>query len=237
MDIVYSLRNNYDGEELTYSLRSLVNIPHDNVFFVGGCPSWAQNIVHIPTEQTGTKWRNVPKNLITVCQDKRISEDFIYFNDDFFVLLPVKNPMRELNLYNSTVQSVLDKLNKKHSFPTPYMGGMKQTQDLLKELGKKEPLSYELHIPFVFNKDNFLKMFDIDGVKDIEVLHYRSLYGNLYLTGGQDMRDVKVFNHTQTDKQNGRFLSCSNAGFGVIKPFLKSKFPTRCNYEQDRNEN
>jgi len=231
MDIVYSLATNYDGEELKYSLRSLVNVPHENVYFVGGFPIWAKNVVHIPTTQTGTKWQNVPRNLITVCKDPRISEDFIYFNDDFFVLEKVKNPAKELNLYNSTVQSVLDKLSKRHSFPTNYMRGMAQTQELLKELGKDEPLSYELHVPCVFNKDNFLKMFDIEGVSNIDVLHYRSLYGNLYLTGGKDMRDVKVSPRNGFNGNTGPFLSCSDSGFVYIKDFLASKFPLKSQYE------
>lgn len=231
MDIVYSLSSNYTGEELKYSLRSLVNMPHDKVYFVGGCPSWAKNIVHIPTEQTGTKWQNVPRNLITVCKDERVSENFIYFNDDFFVLEKLKNSARDLNLYNSTVQSVLDKLNQRHSTPTNYMVGMAQTQALLKELGKAEPLSYELHVPFVFNKDNYVRMFDIEGVRAIDVLHYRSLYGNLYLTGGKDMRDVKVTARKGFDGKPGAFLSCSNDGYLLIRQYLADKFPDKSRYE------
>lgn len=231
MDIVYSLSSKYEGDELRYSLRSLENVPHDKVYFVGGCPKWATNIFHIPTMQNGTKWQNVPRNLVTVCKDPRISENFIYFNDDFFVLDKVKNPAKELNLYNGTVQRVLDRLNKKHPFPTPYMRGMAQTQSLLKELGKSEPLSYELHIPCVFNKDNFVKMFDIEGVTKIDVLHYRSLYGNLYLTGGKDARDVKIWPGSQSNGSAGQFISCSNNGFACIKEFLVQKFPKKSHYE------
>ena len=231
MDIVYSLSSNYTGEELKYSLRSLVNMPHDKVYFVGGCPSWAKNIVHIPTEQTGTKWQNVPRNLIAVCEDSRVSDDFIYFNDDFFVLQKVKNPKKELNLYKNTITSVLDRLGKKHPIPTNYMAGMSQTQALLRELGKAEPLCYELHVPFVFNKDNYLRMFDIDEVFNIDILHYRSLYGNLYLTGGKDMPDVKVGSRSVFSGHTGHFLSCSNASFPLVKPFLERTFPDKCAYE------
>ena len=231
MDIVYSLSSNYTGEELKYSLRSLVNMPHDKVYFVGGCPSWAKNIVHIPTEQTGTKWQNVPRNLIAVCEDIRVSDDFIYFNDDFFVLQKVKNPKKELNLYKSTITSVLDRLGKKHPIPTNYMAGMAQTQALLRDLGKAEPLCYELHVPFVFNKDNYLRMFDIDEVFNIDVLHYRSLYGNLYLTGGKDMPDVKVGSNGVFSGSTGKFLSCANASFPLVKPFLERTFPDKCAYE------
>ena len=38
MDIVYLVKNSRTNDELTYSLRTLVNVPHDKVFLVGGCP-------------------------------------------------------------------------------------------------------------------------------------------------------------------------------------------------------
>lgn len=226
MDIVYSLSDIVSGQ-LVYSLRSLQNIPHGRVFFVGGKPMWAKNIIHIPTEQYNTKWKNVPRNLIEVCKDQRVSEDFIYMNDDFFILEMVRDPKRELNLYNGTVREHLDRIQRR----TPYIDGMEQTCELLKELGKEDPLNYELHIPCVFNKDNFIKMFDIYGVKDIDVLHYRSLYGNLYRTGGKDAMDVKITNRSGFKEKPGEFLSCSNDGFQLLEKFLDHRFPNQCPYE------
>lgn len=226
MDIVYSL-SDIVSSQLVYSLRSLQNMPHGSVFFVGGKPMWAKNIIHIPTEQYETKWKNVPRNLIEVCKDQRVSEDFIYMNDDFFILERVREPMRELNLYNGTVRETLGRIQRK----TPYIEGMEQTYKLLKELGKEEPLNYELHIPCVFNKDNFLKMFEIEGVNDIEVLHYRSLYGNLYRTVGKDSLDVKITQRSGFKGKPIKFLSCSNDGFELLEQFLDHRFPNQCPYE------
>lgn len=228
MDIVYLLKDKYNGEELRYSLRSLENIPHDKVFFVGGCPEWAKNIIHIPTEQTGTKYKNTTNNLITACNDPRVSSNLILMNDDFFILDHITE--KELNLCMGPIKEVLNKLLEKNKLFTPYMVGMRETEELLKSLGKEEPLSYELHIPMVINKDNFLKMFDIEGVKEVHNLHKRSLYGNLYLTESKRCEDVKV-----TDKFNKKlykkFLSCSDDGFFYIKDFLLSIFPNKSKYE------
>lgn len=230
MDIVYPLSANYDGEELKYSLRSLRNIPHEKVFFVGGCPKWAKNIIHIPTTQKGTKYKNTTKAMITACNDPRVSNDFVLMNDDFFILEPTTPD--ELNLYNGTVQSNLDALYNKYGSANPYMRGAEQTRDLLKANGiVAEPLCYELHIPFVFNKGKFLNMFDLREVEQINCLHKRTLYGNLYLKGGNDTRDVKIFARDGFSGKTGAFLSCSNDGFDLIKDFLAKKFPEPSEYE------
>lgn len=232
MDIVYVLRNKYDGEELKYSLRSLENIPHDKVFFVGGCPKWAKNIIHIPTEQTGTKYKNTSNSLKVACNDPRISSNFILMNDDFFILEPIKTPTKELNLNNGTVQSVLDIKLKKLPGGTPYFKGMAQTKEFLKGLGFDDPLSYELHVPFIFNKKKFLKMYELPGVSDIPCFHKRTVYGNLYLKGGEFMKDVKIFMFNKfPPKKLGKFLSCDDMGFYTISHFLMTKFPKKSIYE------
>lgn len=232
MDIVYTLRNHYDGEELRYSLRSLNNMPHDKVFFVGGCPRWAKNIIHIPTEQKGTKYKNTTGNLITACNDNRISANFILMNDDFFILEKIKNPTKELNLYMGTVRSYIDKLKKRHPAGSAYIKGMEQTKVFLEGLGVSDPLSYELHIPFVVNKKKFLKIFELPGVKDIHCFHKRTVYGNLHLKSGTDTQDVKIFfNSGFMPKKLSKFLSCDDMGFYSLHNFLLNKFPKKSVYE------
>lgn len=232
MDVVYTLRKNYDGEELRYSLRSLENLPHDNVFFVGGCPKWAKNVIHIKREQTGTKYKNTTHNLLAACNDPRISADFILMNDDFFILEKIKSPKKELNLNNGTVQRVLDIKLKKIPGGNPYFKGMAQTKEFLHGLDIYDPLSYELHVPFIFNKKKLLKIYDLPGVSDIPCFHKRTAYGNLYLKGGEFMRDVKVFmNDGFLPKKLGKFLSCDDMGFFILSNFLQQKFPQKSKYE------
>ena len=89
MDVVYCLKNNVSGEELRYSLRSLENLKGiRNVWFYGGCPNWAKNIRHVPTTQGNTKWWNTANMLNDISQNFELSNNFIWFNDDFFVLRP-----------------------------------------------------------------------------------------------------------------------------------------------------
>lgn len=231
MDILYTLKCGSNCDELTYSLRSLCNLPHDKVFIVGDIPANIRKdkVIYIHTEQTGTKWRNAINNIKTACADSRLSDDFVLFNDDFFVMQPIT--VQDLNVHWGTVQSVYDIYYKRNAGQTNWCKGMKQTQELMQKCGIEAPLCYDLHTPMVFNKHKFLQMFDIEGVADIDVLHARSLYGNLYGVGGAYMYDVKYQGGDFEPKKYEKFLSCSNAGFSKIKNFLDGKFKNKSEYE------
>lgn len=199
---------------------------------VGDCPDNIRKdkIVHIPTEQTGTKWRNSIHNLRTACADERLSDDFILMNDDFFILRPIKE--KDLKVHWGTMQSVHDMYSKKHGKETRWCKGMRETAELLKKRGFEEPKCYDLHTPMVLNKRHFLGIFELEGVNDIDVLHARSLYGNLYGVPGTYMDDVKYLADSSfNQKKYDKFLSCSNVGFLKIKDFLGSKFPNKSEYE------
>lgn len=230
MDIVYVVKPCRRNEELMYSLRSLVNIPHDKVFIVGGCPKNInqEKVIHIPTEQSGTKWRNSTNNLLTACSDERLSEDFILFNDDFYVLKPIKD-LKELELDRGPLWKVYDYYHSKYG-PTDYAEGIKQTGELLERLGVTNPLSYELHIPFVMAKSKVLKAFTLPGVMDIPVVHKRTLYGNLYKTDTKTVRDVKVYNFFDSAK-TGAFLSSIDTFLPNVLNWLAAKFPQKSEYE------
>mgnify|MGYP003305641742 CR=1 FL=1 len=234
MDILYTIKDGKDyNEELIYSLRSLINIPHDRVFIVGGLPSDIKKseIIHIPTEQKSTKWRNSTNNLKTAIQDERLSDWFIYMNDDFFILKTIELPEQELNLCYETMENYYMRLAKKHA-ETPYMRGMLETKNLLNSLGIKNPLSYELHIPFIFNKDRLKEMFSIKGIGNINVLHKRSLYGNLYLKDSKFHSDVKIHNGKEFDVKNcNKFLSTNELSFITVRPFLEERFNKKSKYE------
>lgn len=236
MDILYTLKECQSCEELVYSLRSLANLPHNKVFIVGGCPNNIDKgkIVHIPSKQKGTKWQNSTANVKLACMDERLSDDFILMNDDFFILKPIQDVKIELNLQQGTVKKVYDYYFARSASETPWCRGMRQTGELLKKQGILEPLSYELHIPFVMNKHKLLSLFDIEGVKDINCLHKRTLYGNLFSPDATYMEDVK-FNGDVTFNENkyNKFLSCSDGGFNSIKRFLSNKFPKKSVYEKE----
>lgn len=172
MDVVYILGNaiKYQNVELRYSLRSLVNLPHQRVFFVGGKPDWIRGIHHIPTEQRGTKWENARKNIRAIADSPDISDKFILMNDDFFILRPVEKPA----LYNRGPLET--KLNEKRPLNTYWQRG-ENTLKALKEYGVAIPLCFETHTPVVMEKRRLRIYFAQDLIKDDQFL--RSMYFNL----------------------------------------------------------
>lgn len=233
MDIVYVVKECCINEELTYSLRSLSNLPHNKVFIVGGCPHNLNRdeIIHVSTVQSGNKYKNTTNGLKTVCRDSRLSEDFILMNDDFFILKPIKDPVSELNLCRGTIKEVLEKMRTRHNTDGPYMTSMHQTDVYLQDIGVKTPLSYELHIPMVLNKTKFLDIFSLLYITDAQLIHKRSIYGNLYLTNSDKIDDVKVYRDFETPIGSDKFLSTEDISWPKVKPQIGALFPHKSIYE------
>ena len=233
MDVVYTFKKNENCEEIIYSLRSLINLPHDRVVIVGDWPDILnqENVYYIPVEQENNKYQNTLNSLKIVCSDNKISDDFILMNDDFFILKEIKNPAEELNLYRGNAFKVYEHYVQKYG-ENGYSKGMLETAKLLQKMGIAYPLGYELHTPFVFNKSKFLKMFELEGVGDILALHKRTLYGNLYLKGGISMKDVKLFAFSGTNiDAEQKFVSCSDTAWANLRIYLQKMFNTKSIYE------
>ena len=182
--------------------------------------------------QRNNKYKNTTASLKRVCANPELSDEFILMNDDFFVLKPITDPVKELNLCRGPIEKVIQEYKKRyHNVVMPYIQGMQQTKIFLEDIGIKTPLSYELHIPMVLNKHKVLEMFNLPHLDSIQVIHKRSLYGNLYLTGSKEINDVKVlidyFYQLGTDK----FLSTEDNSFSRCRSFLNDLFPDKSEYE------
>lgn len=231
MDIVYLVKNCVTNEELTYSLRSLSNLPHNRVFIVGGCPTNLNKskFIHCPISQGNDRYTNTTNSLKHICQDERLSDNFILMNDDFFILKPT-DPS-ELNLCRGTIQEVINEIGHRYETNSPYLTGMKQTLIYLKDLGHSEPLSYELHVPMVLNKKRFLYLFSLPYIETIRKGHIRSIYGNTYLKDSQKIRDVKVYRDFYTPLGSDKFLSTEDNSWPRVKKYLEILFPDKSPYE------
>lgn len=227
MDIVYICRPG-DNEELRYSLRSLVNINHDNVFVVGGKPHWYKGD-YIRVEYTGTKYTHARANLQSVIKNNRISDDFILMNDDFYIL----EPIGDLQVYNQGL--LLDKMNTYLSFAphSTYTKLIVATYNLLLEQGYQKPLCYDLHVPMVMNKGLLSQAMATRKL-------WRSVYGNFNALGGITMPDVKVYNERGLEKikhdylnSSYPFLSSQDNTFRELKDSLLHRlFPEQSQYEK-----
>jgi hypothetical protein len=224
MDVVYICRYG-DNEELKYSLRSLANLQYNNVWVVGGKPSWyAGNFIKV--EQNINKYRHAIANLSAIVNSNKISEDFILMNDDFYILKPIK----KLEVYNEGLLE--NKINRYKEFApkAQYTKRLISTYDYLVSAGFKKPLSYELHIPMQMSKTKLTEVLKTGRL-------WRSVYGNKYNLGGKKTTDVKVYSKEDNSvnylNTKLKFLSTEDNSFKEVKENLLVKlFPEKSQYEK-----
>lgn len=201
LDIIYFVKDGVRNEELRYSLRSVdANMPYKRVWIFGGCPTNIVPDVRVRVAQTGkTKWDRVRNMYKMVCENKEITDNFIMFNDDFFVMKPTDHLD---SMYRCSLEQHIKILETRG--PTEYSRLLRACLD---ELGPRAA-SFELHVPCIFNKKDLQRILDY-----YPNLHcVRTLYGNLGEFGSIEHRDVKIFNtHPDFDYKNSRFLSTDDS--------------------------
>ena len=229
MDVVYIVRPGDENEELRYSLRTVAaNLPHRRVVIAGYTPDWVRNVYSIDVAQDGPKYLNAANNWRAAMADETVSENFIVFNDDFYVMQPV----REIpTLHRGSLESVIGYYGK---YPGPYISNMRRTRDVLEKLGFTDLKSYALHIPMVMNKtkrrimDHVLAELGYEEHK----VQMRTLYGNFWQIGGAEMADVKAFKR-EHNPQPSTFISSNDSSFydGKIGVLIREKFNEKGPYE------
>lgn len=224
LDIVYFIKEGIRNEEFRYSLRSVCeNMPYRRVWVFGGCPRSIVPDVRIRVEQSGkTKWDRVRKMFLMACENKELSDNFILFNDDFFIMQPTDTIEP---LYRCPLEKHIKMLGK-----GPYANILKTAKAELERRGKNT-LSYELHVPFIFNKKKLLKL-----IKDNPDLRCtRTMYGNLNKIGGERSNDVKIFSvRPNFDYKNSTMLSTDDAIVNKnndVWRYIQKQFPHSCKYE------
>lgn len=224
LDIVYFVKDGTRNEELRYSLRSVdANMPHKRVWIFGGCPTNIVPDVRIRVEQIGhSKWDKVRNMYKMVCENKEITDDFIMFNDDFFIMQPTDfiKP-----LYRCSLKEHIDILESNR--PTEYS---RLLRAVLEHIGG-DLKSYELHVPFIFNKKKLYNQ-----LITFTNLHCaRTVYGNIYNVGGEQMSDIKIFSvDPKFDYRNKQFLSTDDPIVNInndVWRWLQKQFPRKSRFE------
>lgn len=224
MDVVYVYRKwPINGIELRYSLRSLSNIEHWDVYIVWYKPDWIQNIIHIPMQDNlWSKYKNVINKYKTICEDERISDNFVLMNDDIYFLKEIL----EIPYYTRGSLKELVRYYKEKYWQSSYMNVVEKVYNLYPDWA-----SFNCHCPIVYNKKKLKKL--LDKIEDDEI-SIRSLYWNKYKVKGVEYwGDCKVFKWSMGIK-DWEYLSTSDGAIYTtkIKEFLKRKFPKKCDYEK-----
>ena len=224
LDVVYFIKDGTRNEEFRYSLRSICeNMPHGRVWVFGGCPLNIIPDIRVRVKQEGkTKWDKVHGMFKLACENKELSDNFILFNDDFFIMKPID----KIETYHRGLLEDHVKVLGNGPYPRMLSGVDKE----LKKRGLST-YSYELHVPFVFNKKKLLKL--LNNNPDLRCT--RTMYGNTYRIGGERRSDVKMFSATPDfDYKNLDMLSTDDPIVSINNDawrWLKRQFPKRCEYE------
>lgn len=176
-DVVYVVRPTDANEALRFSLRTIAaNLPHRRVWCAGYRPSWvSESVGQIATIQDGNRFTNSTRNLEAAASHPEVSDTFVYMNDDFFITEPVDTvPLA----HRGRVRAFVAELRQRGIRGGGYLTGMEATLARLVELGYRDPLCYEVHLPMVMTKGRFLAA--LDTAWGVKPLHKRTLYGNLY---------------------------------------------------------
>ncbi|MFZ1258771.1 MAG: hypothetical protein WAQ25_04860 [Candidatus Saccharimonas sp.] len=222
-DVLYIVKESEDNQELRYSLRSLMNLNHKNVFFAGYKPSWAPEWVkHIPVSQHQSKYQNIRANWLAALSSPELSEHFILMCDDFFIMHPTKAVpvLRRLKSIDHYIE-----LFSRVDEDSYYVKTMTEAKILLEEWGIKNISSYELHVPMQFEKSK-LRQLITRLPEDFSTSHIRTIYGNYYNIGGRRVKDTKVINDDQAIPYDSQFLSTIDESFrdGKVGEYIRRKF-------------
>ncbi len=248
MDIAYVFKTSpeNDSQELRYSLRSLSNLPHRNVFIAGEKPDWLVNSIYLElfqepyTDNYETKHFNVGRNLIALCSEPGLSDDFVLMNDDFFIMQKMGAiPIRHWG----SMDSVIAQYDVRYPKGNIYLNAMKRTRLELEKRGLSDLKCYELHVPFRVNKKKLLHLMEefreIFWENDTCLSQWRTIYGNYYGIGGDFMEDVKVFREEKNNNpvlvvKESEFLSGTGWAFAEMDfgSYIRSQFPLKSSYER-----
>ncbi len=156
IDAVYfTIKKTFNNHlELRYSLRSLEKYVTGirNTFVVGFQPDWCQNVIHVNKADTYAKNKdaNIIEKVITCCNNKQISDPFLFINDDHFFSQKVRADQfgyyHKGELFSDSTNSL-------------YRHRINKTKSMLKERNLPT-LNYDVHTPILIHKKQFLEAFD-----------------------------------------------------------------------------
>jgi hypothetical protein len=215
-DVVYLVRDGDDNDELRWSLRSLVNLPHRTVWLAGYQPSWTAGVGRIRVRQSHSKWDNQERNLRAACDVAEVSDPFVLFNDDFFVIEPI--PAVPV-LHRGTVGEVIDRWRQRRD---EYGRRFRKTAALV----GSDALCYDaIHVPMTFRKEPLRRV-----LTESRGALFRTVYGNRLQVGGRVHHDVKVRGDRFCE---GPFVSTSDATFARKQAGrrIRQMFPQPSPYE------
>jgi hypothetical protein len=136
--------------ELRYCLRSVEQYltGYGEVFIIGRKPNWLKNVIHIPFDegfapQGHEKERNIFNKIMVACNDERVSDDFLFMNDDHFLRSPYEADKFPF-YYEGRLSGKMTVTDYKHTL-----------YNTIKAIDGMNVVYTDVHCPILYNKDRF----------------------------------------------------------------------------------
>lgn len=230
MDIVIPLGtgSRWQNNELRFALRSIEKYltGYDKIFIIGECPSYLQNIVHIPCPDfTGRKEYSVFNKIMKAVKDERCSDYFVFWNDDIFLIDNLHTADFKF-WYEGTLQS---KYEQSHGH---YKAAIKNVIDVC-----TSDCDYtDIHTPIIYKKDYFYKYVACNNWDKEYVI--KSSYTSVMSASFEPMPDLKInkamtYYEIKARIKDRLFFSIGTYGVcPAMTKVLTELFPDKSKYEK-----
>lgn len=224
--------------ELKYCLRGVEKHLHNvgKVFIVAKkLPSWITNVNFIyASDEKGVEWKdkNIFKKIELACNNDNVSDNFLFMNDDHFLLMDFSLPNFPYYYREEDMQETINMNVKNIAWRT----SIQNTRNLLLDKGY-ECKMFDTHTPIIYNKILFYKLSKINW--DVPFGYgIKSLYANMNRIEGVFCKDGKMFpseiSETSIIKKitNKPCFSTSSYVPDEQKVFIENMYPNKSKYER-----
>jgi len=242
-DVVYVLGSGsgWNNNELRFSLRSIgkLGINAGNIFVVGVRPDFlSDEVIHIPVDDIYNPTLNADGNIahkvLAACADERLSDDFLFINDDHILLKPID--LKDIPAFHK---------GDMNTFPATYWtlnywrNRLKRTMETLNKQGLPAN-HFDCHTPMVINKKLFPEVMARFDFSEGIGLTMKSIYGNcVYAETGKllDSEKKTVFENFTVDQLTARLADCDLMSFNdsglnqSLKVWLYRQLPEQSKWE------
>jgi len=170
------------GVELRFALRSIDQhlTGFTNLVIIGTPPDWYKGEYINAPNYNHRKQYSIYTKLLTACEFGAVSDEFLMFNDDHFLLKPF-NANQIGHWHNGKLK---DSINGNHG--ARYKEAIANTLQVI-----PEGLNYDIHVPCHYRKEYFKEIFSnrTDEIL-IKSLYFNTLYHSEI--NGAEMSDFKI---------------------------------------------
>jgi hypothetical protein len=230
--IPLGIGSHWQNQELRYCLRSIEKHlrGYGDIFIIGEKPPWLRHVIHIPFDEgfapkCHEKERNIFTKIMAACADERVTDDFLFMNDDHYLLREYEAGAFPY-YYDGDLAEKMTVTDYKHT--------VWNTMALFNE----EALYFDIHCPIIYNKLRFQYTFlDVNWSRWGYCIKSVYMNSNSCAIRTEEYPDLKISEAYPASKirellaGRGWFSIGDRAREGELLQVLKELYPNKSKYE------